>query len=278
MSYRIFRFGTLTLPVLEASHEVGAGASKASIIETPSGQVDLLGTERAARTMHTISYECRIYGTETSIQAQLGALKALRGTADRLYRRNADRTIHWTWARLDSVNATHGSRNGRNMGVMLNFIILSQTWNGDNHDGGWVLDDGEYLDYGLYLNSADFYWMLNTSPRTVTVTNGGNATARSCIVTVTAGSAAITALRMQFTGVDVNWSGTLASGDKLVIDCGARTVTNDGVDAYSGFVLGAGHVNEDWLPLAPGATDVTVTKTGGSTDSYILFEFYDAEE
>jgi len=64
-------------------------------------------------------------------------------------------------------------------------------------------------------------------------------------------------------------------GTDLVIDCGARTVTNNGVEAYDELTLGAGHVVAEWLRLPPGNTTVAVTRTGGDNTSAIEIAFDD---
>ncbi len=43
----------------------------------------------------------------------------------------------------------------------------------------------------------------------------------------------------------------------------AQTVRVWGVDAYSGFVLNAGHTAAGWLPLATGETPLEITVIGG---------------
>jgi hypothetical protein len=60
------------------------------------------------------------------------------------------------------------------------------------------------------------------------------------------------------------------------VDCGLRSVKNNGVDAYSGFALNSGHAVADWLRLEPGANSVTITYSGNADASAtVTFSFYD---
>jgi hypothetical protein len=61
-----------------------------------------------------------------------------------------------------------------------------------------------------------------------------------------------------------------------VVDCGARSIKNNGVDAYSGLTLNAGHTTAPWLRLAPGSNTVTITYSGNADASAtVTFSYYD---
>ena len=108
------------------------------------------------------------------------------------------------------------------------------------------------------------------------VNNGGNVRVANAILTLTAGAVAITQVKIAVSGVsEIQWDGTLTTGQQLVIDCGARSVKKVGVDAYSGFSLTANHKVDDWLRLEPGNNSVVVTLTGGSTDSTLRIQYND---
>jgi hypothetical protein len=60
------------------------------------------------------------------------------------------------------------------------------------------------------------------------------------------------------------------------VDCGQRSVKNNGVDAYSGLALNSGHTVADWLQIAPGANTITITYTGNADNSAgVTLSFYD---
>jgi hypothetical protein len=111
---------------------------------------------------------------------------------------------------------------------------------------------------------------------TVAVRNNGNAPVYDPIITVTAGTAAITALTVTVgTETALSWAGTLGAGNDLVIDCGAQTIRNDGTDAYSGFSYGAGHTVGYWVGLgATATTTISISHTGGVT-GVVEVSFYD---
>jgi hypothetical protein len=106
---------------------------------------------------------------------------------------------------------------------------------------------------------------LDTNPHNIYPVNAGKRPVDDTIITLTAGANNITAVTFAVTGVSsITWTGTLVATEALVIDCGARTVLNDGADARSGLVLNAAHTISAWLRLAAGAvTTVIVTWTGG---------------
>ena len=100
-------------------------------------------------------------------------------------------------------------------------------------------------------------------------------------MTITAtGANLTTSVSVYVTGVSyLTWAGTITDGQALVIDCGARTVKNNGVDAYSGLTLhSTNHVIDDWLRLEPGNNSVLVAYTGGNGTSTALFNFNDLWE
>jgi hypothetical protein len=117
----------------------------------------------------------------------------------------------------------------------------------------------------------------------VTFANNGNAYIDNAIITITAGTATVTAVNIQHRtggGIIYNelvWSGSLASSQILVIDCGAFTVLKNGVDDYQNFSLGANHREVPWFRLWNGTNNVRVTLTGGvgTEPATIGLDYYD---
>ncbi len=134
---------------------------------------------------------------------------------------------------------------------------------------------------GAMITSADAHisiWVLKSclsiDCSSVTVSNDGNGICYDAVITITAGAANITALTISTAnGTDIDWTGTLTAGNALLIDCGAKSIKNNGVNAYSGFAYGGSHTANSWLELLPGDTAITIDRTGGSTDSTVRVLF-----
>jgi hypothetical protein len=120
---------------------------------------------------------------------------------------------------------------------------------------------------GADLTTGDI--ALDTNPHDVAATNGGNRAVDNAVIVFTAGANNITAVTFTVTGISsITWTGTLLGTKVLSIDCGARSVTNDGADARSTLVLNAAHTISPWLRLAASAvTTMIVTCTGGGLPS-----------
>jgi hypothetical protein len=73
----------------------------------------------------------------------------------------------------------------------------------------------------------------------------------------------------------MTWTGTLAVNTQLVIDFGAMSILNSGVNAYSGLVFSTSHKIDDWMRLDPGNNTITLTRTGGGATSEVALSYYD---
>lgn len=275
MSYNLNKFGQTDLPKVNAEPDVGTGPAKSDLVNIPGGWFDPQGTAQADAQTHIIPLACALIGaTKTALDDAYDTVRALKGVRDKLWRLRADGDIQWIWARMIEIQAVRDYRVPHRLPMTISFQRLSPLWNGLRSDDGWLLDAGDRLDEGLYLDGTPT--VLNTSPKNITVTNSGNATVKNAVITVTAVGTDITALTIAKSGeTQLVYSGTIAAGESLVIDCGAWSVENDGTDDYANFALGASHAIEEWLHLEPGNNTITVTKTGGGTTSTIGFTYYD---
>lgn len=276
--YTLEKFGTLTLPTARPALTVGAPPVQSAITAVSAGGgYDGLGTAQSRAKPFTIVHNCALYSTasQTAIQTQLDAIKAVMGTRGRLYRRMPDNSLHWITARLVSLDATRTIDNQNYLDVSLTFQVSEYPWHGLRHGDGWVLDAGEFFDTGLAFDESGLTVPMPTSG-TVTVTNGGNATVRNAIITVTAVGTNITEITLTKSGeTDLKYDGTITAGQSLVINCGAYSVKNNGVDDYANFSRETNHVIAEWLNLSAGANTIGTTRTGGNASSSITFTFDD---
>lgn len=282
--YILTQFAGVTLPVGSPRHRAGTAPSWERTVRTLGGGVyDAAGTAQAGPLLpYDLTYDCKATGSSAaSLRTTLDALRALRGVDGRLYRRALDDgDLQWARARLVGVEYSTEARHSHGLFQPLTMTWAVKTlWQGVLHGAPWVLDSGETLDSGLYLDMADRY-ALTTTPITLTVTNNGNTTTDDVTLTLEAGATPVTGLTVTCGACSLVFSGTVGAGKSLVIDCSpaAMSVLNDGAAAWADLALGGAHASEAWLRLAVGANSVVVTRTGGGTDSYLTVAFSDRWE
>jgi len=272
------RFGTLTLPNANVTDELGNTDAATDFIITPLGGYDYQDDTIPAQDLpaHIVKRATVYETTPAALQTELDALRALRGRRLKLWARMFDDSVRWLWARLRGVEHNRTNRNFRWQDIALAWDVANQHWRGHDHTQ-WTLDSGEVFDDGLYLDDDGYEFTLTAGGSTnCVVTNGGNRRVTDAVLTITAGSAAITIVTVTTTN-DVTWTytGNVAIGAALVIDCGAQSVTDGGTADYAGFQLNTLHSQEEWLPLEPGATTLVVTLAGGGTGSTLVVELID---
>lgn len=260
MGYWITMFGSTSLTTVKASQDTGLGPAALGLVALPGGGVyDTSGTGAA-----NIQLPYRLVASGELLATALGdmrtalyALRALVGTRATLYRTPDGGVLNseTALARLERVSVRREAENVLILPVSMEFQIMQHPWAG-----------------GDATKAAKF----TGSPLNVVCANGGNATVTNAVITITAAGTNITNVIVLIVGVcSFEWTGTLVVGNDLVIDCGRKTVTNNAVDAYSGFELGAGHTVSDWLRLPAGNTTVVLAKTGGSADTDYEIAFSD---
>lgn len=279
--YTLYRFGTLTLPdEMPTDDNSTAPYSSAGIALSTGGAFDSFGSDQSYPAgTYKLTKACSFHFTSSAtMRTYFNALRAMTGQKTFLFRQWDSGVVEWVMARLLRVDAEREVENKYHLEATLEFEIYSHYWHG-SYLGAWTFDAGYYFDTGLYFDSGGDSVTLNVSPKSFTITISGNAIINDPTITVTAGSANITALEIKNTTTghlaEIDFTGTITASESLVIDCGAYTVENDGSDAESDFALGSTHAIEEWFRLAPGANTITVTITGGSTDSTIDFDYYE---
>lgn len=279
MAYNLERFGTLTLPFLNPQFQVDTVPARNTIVRTTHGGYDVAGSGQAEQDLpQPISYKGFIVDRDlTAWRAAVDAMRAMSRKRDKLWRRTCDTNeVQWCWARFLVAQTDRDFQ--RPLEYQASIRFLQQTpWVGHEHTS-WVLDEGDFLDTGLYLDDARLIYTLDVSPKVITITNGGNRATSNVRLAITAGTTAITSITFACGGAEFTFSGTVAAGHILIIDSGLQSVTNDGIAAYANFTLTSNHIIDEWLVFEPGANTLTVTKTGGSTNSVLTVAFADGWE
>jgi hypothetical protein len=278
MSYTLSRFGTLYLPQPNPSLDIGTGESQSVLFPLAGGGAfDGLGQDQARQKPPVITYHCALTGDDQcEIQNQLDMIKGYIGTRAKLYRKLPDGTEQWITARLTNIEGKHSIEDGIfNQDIDLTFKASEYPWHGRVITGaGWTFDSGYNFDAGMYLD--DMLSILMVAPGNITIVNNGNYPVRNLILILHTSSVwmgPITQFIIQKTGqTDLKWTGSVVAGNALVMDCGAFTVKNAGVDAYTGLTRQVGHYLPEWIRLDPGPNTFAINYTYGGQPS-LTFAF-----
>ena len=262
MAYRYTTFGSLSIPQVGASHEISPARPPVYLIPLQTGGAfDPQGSETPRGGAQSIQvHGVLTAATPAALATAYAAWAAALGTRATLTRVIAtsglDREETAT-ARLVAMQAVRTPGWATLQPIDLAFAVSSACWKGAAHSVGPTA--------------------LTTAPQTVTLANDGNKPVFDPVITITAAGTAITKVELAIVAVScaIEWEGSVAAGEALVIDCGARSIKNDGDDAYSGFALASGHANRAWIELAAGNNSLVVTRTGGSTSSTVAATYND---
>lgn len=269
------QFGYLTLPLARGSFQWSALA-RPSVVPTINGSFDASGSSRVGLQLpYTLNYTAAATDTDTAaVLTKLDDLRAYTDTYDYLWLTMANSTIRWAMARLVNVSPTMGATQRTLITFNLTFQVQS-AWHGTTY-GAWEIvigpEDLPVIPFanGLYAKLASAM-TLPASPAAVFLSNAGNMPVYDLGLLIEAGSAPITYLKLTTPhGIALEYTGTIASGARLIIDGCAQTITNNGADAFNDLTRLSTHTRPGWLYLPAAAEILTVTYTGGSTDSIIL--------
>ena len=274
---RLTQFGTYVFPLYNKRDMVSTGDTSGALMRLPGGTAyDGYGTGLAPENVNelTTSFEI-IAATPTAVQTERDAIRGRAGKFLRLWAHFPDGTDRFIWARLSKIKMERRREYLYYQPVELTFEVKTPIWNGTGHGATWYLDTGAYLDAGYYLDYDDD-WTPASSGSTTTVTNGGNRTVTAVVITVTAGTSQISTIRLRVGSCDWTFNGTVAAGKVLSVDCGTRSIRNNGADAYSSLTLNPGHTVADWFQLAAGNNTVTINYAdNGDSSAVVLFTYYD---
>jgi hypothetical protein len=278
----LYQFGGVDIPGALGAF-TWPGTARKRFVKTLSGPFDPTGGTAAGLDLpYDLGYTglC-VDATDTSaIADELDSLRDKIDTTDRLWLALADGTYRWAWAHLKAVAPELTATARAAVRFTLAFQVASP-WYGDVHGGYTDLETGWHEDTYLFANHLYYdgpvdAFTIDSDPTVCFALNNGDAPVDDLGITIKAGSADITAVTLtSASGADWIFSGTIAAGNILRIDCGACTVLNDGVDAFDGLKTGAAHVLPSWLRATPGIGEIYITLTGGSTDSTIVFTLAD---
>lgn len=283
MAYSITHFGKRSLPSLNGSTPIGAGGSRLSFQLLATGaSVRLTEKGKAAPAEHIIRVRATLVAdTLEEWEAATRALNALRGTEDRLWRRwLGSGTREWCHAELTDVQCVHEHNEKLEATYELTFYRKSASWFGKYHGAPVALSNGQVLGDDDPLGVIAELHALDASPKVFTVTNGDHTytTVHNAIVTIKAGDADFTFVKVACGAAEWQYTGTIPAGQSLVVDVAEDTVELNGADAYANFAITVNHKLAPLLALLPGANQVTVTFTGGGAGATILVAFYEATE
>jgi uncharacterized protein YaiE (UPF0345 family) len=251
-------FGALTLPTAAPTQDVGAGSVDAPVISLPGGGVyDPYGNEIIPRKGQKVTVQGAFTGANVAAREALAVaaypLLGTRGTLSRVP--DATARTETIQARLIDLSFSRTADHNRHWPYSFTFLLLERCWSGAAESPSVALD---------------------ASPKNLACPNAGNVRVTNPVVTITAQTSTITSVTVAVTGVSSwTYTGGIAAGESLVVDCGALTVENNGSDDYAHFALGAAHAIDDWLRIEPGGTTIRVTKTGGGATSTVALSYKD---
>ncbi len=256
MSYKLISFDGVDLPSYNRESGLDTAPPLDGFVGTVLGGYDSYGSDMApASTPFSLNVRGIVsLETDADQRAAIDGLRATSRRRGRLFRQaDDDDSEQWCYARLQQI--AHRRITGVN-----GYQVLELSW----------LVESEW--YGESIVSSV---SLGSSPYAFAVENGGNRMVSDAILTVTAGDVAMTAVTITTTnGTHLVWAGTLAAGDQLIFNCGSKSITNDGANAYSGLTYGAGHTIDDWLRVE-GGMNITITYTGGGAGATVAIAFYE---
>jgi hypothetical protein len=162
-------------------------------------------------------------------------LRALVGKYDKLWVLMGDTTQRWRYARLLSAKASLQAGFGTYQQYDLTFQFFSSYWHGADRSSSGAKAGSPF-----------------------TLDNDGNRAITDAVLTWTPSGSSSTTFTLTVTGItQISYNDTVVAGKSLVIDCGKRSVLNDGANAYTDhFTLPAPHTIDDWLRIEPAGISV----------------------
>ncbi len=240
MSYTWHRFeafdgGVYTLPTGLPDEDIDTGQAELVFDDLASGgALDTLGTADAWPGATEMSRTALLVAaSSTALRTAFDALLAMANKAGKLYRRDvASGAEQWCYVRMGRVRAGYAPSNLRHLEVETPCVRLSRSWYGTTLRTIPIVDIVPDTD-DLPAIGAE---TTSTSTIAFMLRNYGNAAVHNVVLELTAGPGGIAGTPPPATGIGItcgagsviaqwSWLGTLAEGQKLRIDTGARAVT-----------------------------------------------------
>jgi hypothetical protein len=240
--------GATVLPLCAADQDIGTDEHVGGAVELPGGLWYNAGgtaaTQPIARIIQfTGSYKA---ATAAALQTLEDGLRAPVGTYNKLWMLMGDATQRWRYARLLAARATVRPDGVLSQAYELSFALFSSYWHGADRSSSGVKAGSPF-----------------------TLDNDGNRAVTDPVLTWTPAGTDSTTFSLTVTGItQISYTGTVAAGSALVIDCGQRSVLNNGANAYTAaFTLTASHTIDNWLSISPsgGVSVILATDAAGGT-------------
>lgn len=252
MSYKIVTFDGLNVPGYNRESGLDTAPGMNGFVATVAGGFDSYGSDIAPMAFpYPLTVRGIVSEEDDSVQRYvIDAERAKARVRGKLKRQPDDGSAEqWCWARLES-------------------IAHRRIY---NHHGYQILEMTFQAQSGWYSDRANQVESISGSPHVMSVINDGNRMVTDAILTIRASGSPVTAVTITTAnGTHLIWTGSLASGKNLVIDCGAKSIRNDGVNAYGGFSYGVNHSIDDWLRIA-GTMNISIAYTGGANQVTIAY-------
>ena len=254
MAYSLVTFDNAALPLCMPEDPLSTGSVTPGLMAAAGGMFDRYGGRQVLPRARVISFRGRYDGSSTALRTQIDALRAKLGKWGLLVRkRDDDAVLESVYARLLYVDGTWRLEDGAS-------ALLSMDW--ETAEPSWRHATGSTASGSVGGNTS--------------IVNDGTAPVVDPVITLTASGGTLVnpTLIISAIGVSLKFTGTVASGKALVIDCGAMTVKNDGANAYSGFSLESGHTARGWMPLTVATHTLAVSGTGSGSVSVAFTRRY----
>lgn len=197
--------------------------------QTEGGAVDLDGTSRSTSGVQSWGRSGVNLG-----DTEYAAMLALDGTIGKLSRSKYDGSASWINARFDmDLARTTSDGAGYVHRVNLTFTSVESDWHGERYSGTvWFLDGGDDLDVGLDLDDTAEEWTLSSGSNAIALPNEGDGVLWDHTLTLIPDGGDLTALTITDPygqTIELPDGESVSDGDSLVIYCGRKYATNDGV-------------------------------------------------
>lgn len=275
MPWQMISFGDIDLPLYNPTQDHTNGEVESTLVDSVGGSFDYYDTRQhlPRTTRHQLDgiYMGELYyivddvgdfwvdelgfliianEAEADLRDQVMQLRAMRGKVDTLMR---------MW--LDDHDKRQ-IKTARLLSVPQQQVMLQRDI---------------YAELGCLFETRDALWLdevaidhttnVASTTKTLIVEVSGDAAIEEAVLTVSWVSGSIASVRVYDldAGIDITITGALvATGDSIVVDDGAQTVTVNGADAYRSLTRGSGHTAVGWLTLAVGVHIVQITVSGGT--------------